>query len=297
MRPHGQIAPYRPPARRAAKAICLKGVKLKNPIAIYTADSNADAHITSLYLKGAGINAFVAEDNSPGGAGKHSPFSKRSGFQRAQLYVEKTDAEAALRLLKEFEAKKQESKADLKEKEPKTIEVVCEECGKKSYFAGSLNGTCQNCPHCDQFVDVGEFEWIHDLGSKDKDIKDDGWIGIPVILTPDEFLSIEEHFLRFGIDYSSETVETESGDVDGGLHHSLFVPEEQAAAAAIVIRNALDIEDPATERPFQGNCPACCEPVFGAWECPSCEIGFRGEFEETDEIIEFIRQYGGFEKS
>jgi len=281
---------------------------LKDPIAVYTAESNAIAYLAKQYLESAGINAFVSEDNSPVGIG---PFGNVVGIHQPQIFVEKSDAEKSWRLLKEFDLKKQESKADLKSQEPKTIEALCEECGQTSFFAGSLEGTVQQCAHCDEFVDVGETDWPQEEESDEDTEKSNrpipsaelmgeertGWVGVPIILSHEEFLAIEEHFIRLGIDYQSKTIESRSGYISAELLHSFLVPEAHATASAIVIRNVLDIEDPATQQPFQGECPACGEHVTGAWECSSCEINFRGEFKESDEIIEFLRRYGGFEET
>ena len=53
--------------------------------------------------------------------------------------------------------------------EPQTIETLCEDCRQSSTFAGSLDGTVQNCPHCSSFVDVGEFEWEAEDESDESD--------------------------------------------------------------------------------------------------------------------------------
>lgn len=282
---------------------------LKNPIAVYTADSLATAYIVKQYLDSAGIEAFVSERSRVRGV----PPSNLRGIYHPEIFVEKSDAKEAWLLLKEFEHKKRKCNPALKENEPKTIEVLCEECGEKSYFASSLEGTCQHCSHCDEFVDVGEIEWSQDVESED-DTEDSirpsptaelmgeeqektGWLGIPIILNHEEFLAIEEHFIRLGIEYQSKTMETRTSLVSSTLHHSFFVLGTHASAAAIVLRNILDIDDPATEQPFHGSCPACGENVNGAWACPSCEINFRGGYDKDDEIIEFLRRYGGFEET
>jgi len=45
-----------------------------------------------------------------------------------------------------------------KENETKTIEFHCEDCQQPLTFAGSLNGTVQECPECGSYIDVLEFE-------------------------------------------------------------------------------------------------------------------------------------------
>jgi len=38
----------------------------------------------------------------------------------------------------------------------RSIEAVCEECGKASRFPFEQRGTVQTCPHCRQYLDVPE---------------------------------------------------------------------------------------------------------------------------------------------
>ncbi len=43
-----------------------------------------------------------------------------------------------------------------------SVEVACDNCGKKTTFAGDLYGTIQDCPRCGSFLDVGpgeELDW------------------------------------------------------------------------------------------------------------------------------------------
>ena len=47
-----------------------------------------------------------------------------------------------------------------------TIEVTCDECGKRSKFPLAQKGSVQNCPHCHAYIDVGDEAdadaWIED---------------------------------------------------------------------------------------------------------------------------------------
>ena len=85
-------------------------------------------------------------------------FGNLPEIHKPQVWVNRCDAERAGRLLAEYERRKSERDARRTANEPKTIEVYCEYCETPSTFAGSLNGTVQDCPHCGSYIDVGEFE-------------------------------------------------------------------------------------------------------------------------------------------
>lgn len=36
------------------------------------------------------------------------------------------------------------------------IDVICEECGKRTSFPASMKESVQSCPHCGAYVDVGD---------------------------------------------------------------------------------------------------------------------------------------------
>lgn len=111
-------------------------MKLTDPIAAYNAESNMDAILAQRYLEAEGVQAFAVEDNSLVG---HWMFGNLPEIHKPQVWVNRCDAERAGRLLDEFERRRIERDAKRKASEPKTIEVHCEDCGKLSPFAGSLN--------------------------------------------------------------------------------------------------------------------------------------------------------------
>jgi hypothetical protein len=64
-----------------------------------------------------------------------------------------------------------EEEADLSE-EP--IPVVCEECGGVSYFQALSRGSCQLCPHCNAYVDVGDEETDNEPEDDDEEPPSEG---------------------------------------------------------------------------------------------------------------------------
>lgn len=124
---------------------------LKNPIAVYTASSNVEAHAICEMLREANIEAAVDEDESRAGA---SLFGNLPGIPKPQVWVEEADVERVRPLLIEFE-RRQSSEGDAAVEGP-PINVVCEECGKTTTFDASRRGHVEECSHCGAYVDVGE---------------------------------------------------------------------------------------------------------------------------------------------
>jgi len=134
-------------------------MKLTDPIAAYNADSNLDAQMAQRFLESHGVEAFAIEDHSVVG---YWMLGTLPEIHKPQVWVTRADANRAGQLLAEYERLRAERNAQRLADQPQTIEAQCEDCGKTSTFAGSLNGTVQECPHCHAYLDVGEFEWPSD---------------------------------------------------------------------------------------------------------------------------------------
>lgn len=134
-------------------------MELKEPLKVYVAQTNVEAHLIVEMLRNRGLAAFVEEDQSGVGLWFGGTISQ---FHRPNIWVERAAANEAAELIARFETEKR-ARA---EPEPSRshIEVPCEECGTISLFADTLNGTTQECPHCGKYVDVGQFEWDEDVG-------------------------------------------------------------------------------------------------------------------------------------
>lgn len=135
----------------------------KDPLKIYTAATNIDAHMIVLMLETNGIAAFAEEDQS--GVSLFS-FGTLSQFHQPNVWIEKSAAQAAAELICGFEERRQ--KRDNPGVGNSQIQVECEECGKVSSFSDNLNGTVQDCPHCHAYVDVGELDWNEDVGEPEE---------------------------------------------------------------------------------------------------------------------------------
>lgn len=129
---------------------------LSDPIAAYNAQSNTDAHLVQQFLEGQGIESSVTEDNSLVG---QWTFGLLPEIHKPQVWVSRADAERVAELLTLFEERRRERNAVDPPPGTAAIEVRCEDCGRTTTFAGNLQGSVQDCPHCGAFVDVGDVDW------------------------------------------------------------------------------------------------------------------------------------------
>jgi hypothetical protein len=133
----------------------------REPFAAFNAASNVEAQIVCNLLIDEGIEAVVIEDVSGVGWGWAGPSAE---IHKPQVWIERTDIDRAKPVLDEYERIKAERQ---KPAVGEPIDVVCEECGKRSSFPASQKGSVQDCPHCKAYVDVGD------------DLDIEGWDEVP----------------------------------------------------------------------------------------------------------------------
>ncbi len=130
---------------------------LRDPVAVYNAANNVEAHLVKNALLASGIEAFVIEDVSEVGTwvGGHV-----AEIHKPQVWVDRADIERAGPVLDDYEQRAAELRdpATQVERTGPPIEVVCEECGGRSSFPAAQWGSVQQCPLCGGFVDVGDEE-------------------------------------------------------------------------------------------------------------------------------------------
>ena len=128
-------------------------MEFKEPFKIYTAENNLEAQMIVQMLGANGIAAFADEDQS--GVSLWA-FGTITQFHQPNVWIEKSATQSAAELIRRFEETKRVRE------NPGTgnsqIQVECEECGKISSFPDSLDGTTQECSHCQAYLDVGEVE-------------------------------------------------------------------------------------------------------------------------------------------
>jgi hypothetical protein len=109
-------------------------VRLTEPVVIYTARSNNDAHLLAALLRDAGVSAVAVDDMSAGG---FFAFGTLGYLHRPQVFVEQVQAEQAAEFITEFETNR---------KRPSDGEF-CYYCG-----ASIATGTTE-CPECNQVLE------------------------------------------------------------------------------------------------------------------------------------------------
>jgi hypothetical protein len=138
-------------------------MEFKEPTLVYTAATNVEAHLVVEMLRTNGIPAYAVEDQS--GVSLWA-FGTISQFHQPNVWVDKPTAERAAELIVLFEERKREREY------PNTgsgeIHVVCEGCGKTTIFPDTLDGTTQDCSHCQAYVDVGELPWEEDFDAPEE---------------------------------------------------------------------------------------------------------------------------------
>jgi hypothetical protein len=125
---------------------------LQDPIAIFTASSNVRAQALCHLLVQSGVEAHVIEDLSLVGlwVGGTIP-----GIHSPKIWVDRADAERAAAILREYEQREAELRADSSSAgETERVQAACEECGRAVEFPASQRGSVQECPHCGEYVDV-----------------------------------------------------------------------------------------------------------------------------------------------
>jgi Putative prokaryotic signal transducing protein len=148
---------------------------LREPVAVYTAANNVEAHLIRNALMQSGLEAHVTEDVSQVGVWMLGLVSQ---IHKPQVWVEKADVERACPILEEFERRDGELR-DLEVPEGtragRPIEVTCEHCGEISVYPAVQRGSVQQCLFCGAYVDVdnGEpAEVLFDSGDED-DVTED----------------------------------------------------------------------------------------------------------------------------
>lgn len=144
---------------------------LHDPVAVYNAANNIEAHFVRNALADSGIEAFVTEDVSQIGTWM---FGLIPEIHKPQVWVDRADIERTKPILDDYERRLAERSDSSSQDEAQTgpeIEVVCEECGQRSTFQTAQGGSVQQCRHCRAYVDVenesSSEEWPESQGDKE----------------------------------------------------------------------------------------------------------------------------------
>ena len=126
------------------------------PTCVYTTAGNIEANGLVLLLQNNDIEAYAVDDVS--GASLFA-YGKLTQFHQPKVFVNRDDAEAAARLIHEFESREASRRKAASGAMPvaatEDVPGVCDECGETTMFPGGQDGTIQRCPHCGKYRDVG----------------------------------------------------------------------------------------------------------------------------------------------
>jgi len=118
---------------------------LRDPVPVYNAANNIEAHLVQNALLSSGVEAFVTET-----------FWEYKRVQ-PQVWVERTDIERAKPILEEYERRSM-ARRDADTSDPAQaglpIVVACRACGQRTTFSSLQRESVQECPHCGAYVDV-----------------------------------------------------------------------------------------------------------------------------------------------
>jgi hypothetical protein len=116
---------------------------LQDPVAVYDAGNDIEAQQVCNLLNEAGVEAYVTEDDAQVGQ-----------VMNPQVWVDRSAIDCAKPILQDYE-RRQEGHGTA-QADDAVVESVCEQCGQRTAFSASKDGTVQTCPHCGAYMDVGE---------------------------------------------------------------------------------------------------------------------------------------------
>jgi hypothetical protein len=125
-------------------------------------------------------------------------------------------------------------------------------------------------------------------------VQEKPWIEVPQLFDDEQLQSVQAEFSKAGVVFSSEPIALIEAKYHQEVKHTIYVSRIYARQAARILAEILELEDPADDTPFTGDCPACGTKVTNSWSCPSCELGFHSRFDADDPMIVFVRENGGF---
>lgn len=139
-------------------------MELNDPVAVYDAGSNLEAHQLAEELLAAGIQSQVVEDNGTMGI-------LNGSSQHPQVWIASVDLERARSVVDKFDAESRGLSSPINqvsvELHAEWIDAACDKCGTVTRFAPIQKGTVVNCPNCFAFMDVGD-----DVGYDDWNVID-----------------------------------------------------------------------------------------------------------------------------
>lgn len=137
-------------------------MELQEPVLVYTAAKNLEAHDVAEWLRAAKISSHVVEDLAiaawAGGL--------NTTIHRPQVWVSKSQQQEAIAEIQKYEDRLRARRvADLAKiaRDQTVLLSICEQCGESAEFPIEQSGSVQRCWNCGAYIDVDEdpglMEW------------------------------------------------------------------------------------------------------------------------------------------
>jgi len=131
----------------------------RDPRCVFVAHKMSEAVVVASALNQQGFPAQVMDEATLGGLAGLTGWVPGVSITGVEVWVLDLDrVRDAVAFLAEAEA----TRAAVADEPGEPLVVDCDECGAKLTFPAQMRGTCQDCPECGAFVDVGmedDEEW------------------------------------------------------------------------------------------------------------------------------------------
>jgi|SRR5579863_2336189 len=146
---------------------------------VYVANSPGEADVVAVWLEEQGFATRVMNMSTLGGIAGLTPYSPL-GISPGGIEVwvlDEPKAPLAKQMLDEHsQSLVRQAAAAAEQNGP--IEVCCEECGRTAEFPAQQRGSVQECPHCGEYLDIGDpghgADEVSGAASEDHDENGDG---------------------------------------------------------------------------------------------------------------------------
>ncbi len=127
----------------------------RDPRCVFVSNNVGEAQVVATWLQAQGIDAEAMNLSTLGGFEGLTILSPGgTGTAGIEVWVHNPDqAPEAIALLTEHQERLAAEAAHAPQG-PAFIDVVCEECGKRTTFPGKDRGSVETCPHCSAYLDV-----------------------------------------------------------------------------------------------------------------------------------------------
>jgi hypothetical protein len=145
---------------------------------VYVANFQHEVALVIGLLGEEGIEAVAVNDATLGGLEGVVGIVPRAGIKGIEVWVPDVSRVDEARAILNRRMQEVNVAKNARQSRTGTDIVSCTECGAKSLFPAALRGTVQNCPECQQFIDIpdpdDQTEWPGDFGDAEDESPSEG---------------------------------------------------------------------------------------------------------------------------